>query len=227
MNYLELTRLLEGENIEDGGSFEEDDKLEEHVQEFREVYKAFSEVESRFGMTESYREFAKACPMVKKILGRSNEEEFYAEKSGMFIEGAPSKLVYLLKKASDMFDTPNRALSNIEVKALLPFLRKGALREGLCVKDVFENVVGRSVKLIKSSQLAVQNGTIYELYVPTNDSVCVLPLDFSLFLGSNDDLKLVEYRPSQGVGIRGVAYRTMLKDKLGIIEDDFDLRGIK
>lgn len=224
MKITELNMMMEGVGLPKGKELARVPNLADRVHEFSEVLLAFEDVRTRFGLTESVKEFADSSPVLKTFFKREVlEEVFYATKTGYFFEGVPSRLTYLLKKALQSYDTPNKALASINGSRLLPYLKQGVLPEGVTVRTVINNICGYDVRLLTEAKLAVQNMNTIEVYVPGVDMVLVLPKEYEGVVGSWSDLETVCYEKGRGVLIRGQLFRTMY-GRLGITEDDFDLR---
>lgn len=224
MRVTELNAMIEGIGLPKGKELVKISDLTNRLREFSEFLLAFEDVKARFGLTESVKEFTDACPVVKAFFKREVlEEVFYATKAGYFFEGVPSRLTYLLKKALQSYDTPNKALASINGSRLLPYLKQGILPEGVTVRTVINNICGYDVRLLTEAKLAVQNMNTIEVYVPDVDMVLVLPKEYEGVVGCRSDLETVCYEKDRGVLIRGQLFRTMY-GKLGITRDDFDLR---
>jgi len=224
MRITEINTMVEGIGLPRGKELVKVPDLAGKLREFSEFLLAFEDVQARFQLTESVKEFTDACPIVKAFFKREVlEEVFYATKAGYFFEGVPSRLTYLLKKALQSYDTPNKALASINGSRLIPYLKQGILPEGVTVKTVVNNICGYDVRLLTEAKLAVQNMNTIEVYVPNVDMVLVLPKEYENAVGSRSDLETVYYEKGRGVLIRGQLFRTMY-GKLGITRTDFDLR---
>lgn len=226
MYIIELNNRIRGNELEEGSVLEKIVGLEGYLMEFLEIFKAFDGVKARYQATESAVEFLKACPVVTKFYGKKviAEEVFYAMKVGYFYPGVPSKLTYFVKKALQKYDTPNKAISKVARNLWAPYLKRGVLPDGVTVKTVIDNICGYETRLLLDSDRAVVNGNAIEVYVPDVDEVLVLPKEYGTDVRGREDLLTVQYDKEKGVKIQGHLFRTM-HGKVGVVMDDFDLRG--
>lgn len=224
MQIIKVNNMLEGRELPDVKARRPVENLEDKLTEFKEILSAFDSIAARFRSTESSSEFLSACPIITTFLGKKDvvEEVFYAMKNGYIYQGVPAKLTYLVKKALQLYDTPNKAISMISQSSLLPYLRKETLPMGITVKAVIDNICGYETKLLLDSVRAVTNQSCIEVYVPNVDTVLVLPMEYTSVIQSREDLETVAMTP-EGVTIRGHLFRTMF-GKTGITKSDFDLR---
>lgn len=225
MYVIELNDKIRGNNLEEAKALYAVGKLEDYLNDFAEVLRAFEGIRARFGATEVASEFLSACPMVVTFMGKKAiaEEVFYAMKTGYFYPGVPAKLTYFIKKALQMYDTPNLAVSKVARNLWTPYLKKGLLPDGVTIKTVIDNICGYETRLLLDSDRAVVNGSAIEVYVPDVDEVLVLPKEYAEDVRGRDDLQTVMYDKAEGVKIRGHLFRTM-HGKIGVTLDDFDLR---
>jgi hypothetical protein len=179
-----------------------------------------------YNNTDDANSFFTVYPSVKQIIGTKKCVEcFYACKLGYYIEGVPSKLVYIVNK---IFKENDKRFVNKSLNTALPLLKpyvncqfKGT-NDDYTVKDIIENACGHSVKLLTPAELKVQVGTDWEVFIPNVERVALLSDE----LGSQfsyQDCERLEFKKDLGIVLGNIPIRT-LNNKLGVVKDDFDLR---
>lgn len=198
---------------------------DEKILEFKRLLKISSRIEAVYEETEDSNSFFSMYPDIKKILGASVcVELFYAAKTGFYYKGVPAKLVYILHKiATDKhYQSVNIAL-NSAVKYLQLYCKskwdyKG---EDVGMKQVIDNIFGKSVTLLTESVPKTDANGVCEIWVPNVERVALLPSNIFEKL-SYQDCERIEYTPD-GLTLNGMLLRAF-NDRLGITKDDFDLR---
>ena len=228
MNFLELNKVISG-NYEGRPESKRGpiSVTKEEVQEFLSIFYTDDFIKSVFDATENYQQFYDALPWFKKVFEPSKAKElFYAAKCEMIYEGVPPTVIFLIKKALLQFEYKyiNVALNRLERKMLEPYMKYGVLSDGVTYKDVIENIMGKSVKLITESSLCVDVDGISELYVPNIDAVALVPTDMLKDISSLEDYRSVSYDKEIGLTVKGQPIRTM-GGRVGITKNDLDLRS--
>ena len=133
MNLLELNKIFEGKYIEKREKEEKQIQVtEENVIKFRELLMINDSFTEGLNRTESAVEYFKTYELLDKVVSDDLKEElFYIAKTGFFFEGIPSKVVYLLQRAIKKYNTPNNAISSIDIRVLNKYLKKGYLPESV------------------------------------------------------------------------------------------------
>lgn len=171
--------------------------------------------------------FYKMYPDIREVIGKTFASDvFYAYKVGYVYKGVPNKLCYILKLAKESdagLDAPNLGLSKAS-KLLRKYIGQVYSCNGveLTVKDIVDNVYGKSVRLLTDGTRKVRNGSFWEVYVPGIDRVLLLPSDIADSI-TFDDCCSLQWDPNVGVVSNGTALR-FFNHRVGITTDDFDLR---
>lgn len=200
---------------------------QEEVKEFINIFSVNDYIRDVFNQTENYIQFYDIFPWFKKVFPAVKAKElFYAAKCEMIYEGVPPTVVFLLKRALANFEYTyvNLAISRIERKMLSPYMKVGALSGDITFKDVIENIIGKSCKLITDASPCIDVNGVSELYVTNIDAVALVPTDMLGGITSLEDFQSVEYDKAVGLKLKGQLIRTM-NGKVGITKNDLDLRG--
>lgn len=191
---------------------------------FKFIFSIHDSFEALLRECDSHKVFYNKCDFISRMVpDEAKEEVFYTMKLGYFVEGIPSKLIYLVKKAKETYDTPNVAINYINKTELRKYLYEGALKNGLTVLDVFNNIYGYPVQLLTNICLKAKNGNAYEFFIKDKEEVCVVPEDIANAIPSMSDVGSLNYVKDVGVCVGDIPIR-ILADKCGIIFNEFDLR---
>lgn len=199
---------------------------EEDVMEFHNIIRINDTIKSFYESTNSSTAFFNAFPDIKKVLGNVKaHEDFYAHKLGHSFVGVPNKIVFVLYslfKETD-FKFPNLVVWKAS-KELSPFLDKVYVSDAgkFTIKDIIDNVYGKSAKIISDSQVKAFNDGTYEVFIEDADRIALFPKDIGDQL-SEDDCKKIVYDSKLGLCINELPIRRF-NGRLGITFDDFDLR---
>ena len=225
MNLLELNSIVAGKYTEGVGKNKTTRCItEEEFEDFRAMLSVNPANRDFLNRTETASEFYEHVELADKYIDKEiKEDAFYAAKLGFFYAGVPSKLVYILRKAIRKYQSPNLALSAIDVRTISKYLKEGALPEGITIKNVIESILGRQCELLTSYRRKVKFKDWYEVYVPDVDRVLLLPEDLAKHIESLEDLENINYRKDVGVCVYDIPIRTM-GNKVGVTVDEFDLR---
>lgn len=200
----------------------------EVIAEFVECININNLILSDFENTNNYNSFFMNYRNILEIVGKEYASEcFYAVKLGSDFQGVPNKLAYFIDCALRRNDSlyVNSAYEMIYhiIKPYEDKLFKSEHGE-FTVKDVTENILGHSVKLLTDTELKVPAGKFHEVWVPDIKRVAIIPSDIGDSL-SDDDLENLTYNPSIGICLRDIPIRTM-RGRLGVTRSDFDLREV-
>lgn len=192
---------------------------------FRRLVESSKTATNMFNSLEDANAFFAIFPDLRKILGTGVcVEVFYACKLKYAYDGVPARLVYILNKAFTHGSQVHvNATLNTVTALLKPYVNDVYTVNGetATVKDIIENVLGRSVKLLTSSVRKVKATDCFEVYVPNVERVALLPPDIANMLPVAECEK-IRFDREKGLVIDNVIIRT-LNNRLGITRDDFDL----
>ena len=229
MNLLQLNNILEG-NYEaevpmDGDSHKRITEADfNHFRELLVIDDAFTQ---GLQYTNSYKEYFDAYELLNKVVNPDLKEDlFYSAKLGFFYQGVPSRLTYLLHLALRKYHVPNYAINAIDIRYLARFLKRDELVGEVTIKQVIENLLGKSYLSLSKHRRCVKYGDIFEIYVENMDRVLILPEELEEITKSQEDLLSVEFVGNLGVCIRGIPIRTFA-GKIGFTRNEYDLRGCK
>lgn len=229
MKLLELLDLCDGKfkNVEETKQSKSKKRLctLDEFNTFKE-WLAFNEI-YLYGLkdTEESDEFYAAYEFLRELTpDEIKEDVFYATKVGYILEGVPSKLVFILKKALSKYKTPNVALSAIDRRLLSKYLTKDSLPAGITIRLIMEDILGCTITLLSEYKKSIRYRDVFEVYVENTDRVLVIPESMGDYVQTQQDLENVSYVKDLGVCLYDKPMRT-LGGKLGVVTDEYDLRG--
>jgi len=203
---------------------------EEEFNIYRLFIKSSPTAEAMLRSTEDSTSFYRACKQLSRFIpDEIKEDVFYTYLLGYQMNGIPSRLVYILKKAYEKFDTPNVAISMISKDLLVEFLVEGALPEEYSIVDVAANVWSGDVQVMSPYRKRAVFKNLVELYVEKTingdlfDTVVVLPTDISDQINESE-IATVVYNPKTGLELNGNLLRRY-NGRVGITTSDIDLRN--
>lgn len=222
MNYLEVSNnILYGKKILVKSALDESS-----IDTLRNIISISPGIQSAFNLTDDADSFMKMYPDIRRVISTSKLiEAFYALKLGYYLEGVPSKLVYVIENAVKTFGKDN---INYTLSSITPFLNIYATSKFECdnntytLKGVVENIVGSSVSLLSYASPKVKSNGCYEVYVKDINQVVLLPNDIGEEIPMVDVDKIV-YNKEVGLTINDVPLRCF-GDRVGITKSEFDLR---
>ena len=225
MDLLQLNSIFEGKYTEE---LKKTDKTKtitiDDFNRFRELLSINEAFQNGLRFTESSSEYFEAYDLLNKVIPDEIKEDlFFTAKLGYFFDGIPSKVVYILQKAIRSYNTPNNAISSLDVRSLGKFLKKGSLPDGVTLKEIMENLIGSKFSLLTKYRKSVQFKESVEIYVPNTDRVLILPKEVAALVQSEEDLDSIEYVKNVGVCVHGIPIRT-LGGKVGLTLNEYDLR---
>lgn len=236
LRYIDLAKFLEKKKYiqrKEGVSYYGDKKRVVAEAEFKKYYLIINSSPTPGAVLRSAEEsslFYKACPQLAKFIPEEvREDVFYTYLLGYQMNGIPSRLVYILKKAYTKFDTPNVAISMISRNLLEEFLVEGALPKEYSISDVAANVWSGDVKIMSPYRKRAVFKNLVEMYVERTsegelfDTVVVLPTRISELIEESEIAKVV-YTPKKGLELNGNLLRKY-NGSVGITVSDVDLRN--
>lgn len=198
----------------------DEEKVQKAYETLKEVLPAVPRIKQVFDSCESAADFFKAFPTFKTI-GQNDEEAFYRLKLGSKIDGVPSRIVFILKKAIKESGTefPNLTLQSV-YKLLVQYDDYFFVNNGINITliNIVEFVFGKPIKLTTARRLRVDN----EVYVEDANRIAIIPDDI-LEIVKGD----ITFDPNRGLlgEVDGkLTELRILSDRIGVTFDDFDLR---
>lgn len=162
---------------------------------------------------EYFKFLAKQVSLQTKDL---ETEFFYGIKAGHVSKSVPAKTLFYIKKAMDIYDTPNKVIQSLGGT----FINNHATEPLYTILKYFFDF---DISLLTEEVRMVINKGYVELYVPDIDAVCVGPLKLRDLINSQD-LYNVNYNKELGVCLSDkVSLRSMLY-QIPLVFDDLDLR---
>ena len=226
MNLLEVNKIVEGRYDDDTATgtpavaITQDDLYNFNL--LLDIDRKYRE--EGLYLTNSHTEFYNAFELFDAVVEDELKEElFYAAKLGFFIKGVPSRLVYLLQLAIRKYTYPNYALAAIDRRVLAKYLKRGVLADGITIKDVIENLLGKSYQPLTEYTRAACYDDVAEVFVENTDRVMLVRKEFFEYFSNREDAKTVTYVKDEGVKVQDKLVRT-LGNQLGITADEYDLR---
>lgn len=226
MTLFELTKVIGGKYPKDITPLRYVSIEQQELNEFFDMLNINEIYKRGLESTERPGEFYNAFALFDEVIVKDKKEElFYAAKLGYFYSGVPSKLVFILKKAVDMTGSPNLAIEALNTPSTVEYLCRSSVECDVTVYQIMCNLFGKSFKLLTSARRRAKFNDWWEYYIPDKDRVCLVPDDIAQGLSSREDLSNLSYDSKKGVCVYEQPLRLM-KGHLGVIKNDFDLRGI-
>ena len=224
MDLLELNSIFEGKYTGDKVVPKHRTVTEEEFNEFKGLLGVSELYVAALQNTEISSEFYDTCELLKRVISPEIQEDvFYAAKLGFYFEGVPTKLTYLLSKALKQYKYPNLAISAINRNSFGNYLKEGSLPEGVTVKRIISNLVGRPVTLLTKVNRKAETKLCCEMYVNNTDRVILLPRDISDQISTLEDMENIQYVEGVGVCLGDIPLRTF-GGRTGLTKSDYDLR---
>lgn len=194
---------------------------DEMRQTWKEVLSAIPHIKQRFELYDEDKDFFGEFPDFEKS-GIKSQELFYQNKLGYYIEGIPSKVVYILQKAMKEVgtDNPNTALYSV-YGILFPFAYNKYQHkdEELNLLDVvfatFKNKFEPLTNRRKSSG--------DEFYLYDENLIAILPKDIQEQVKGKD----IKFDKKLGLYIEDGEQKSLLRlmnGRIGVTRSDLDLR---
>lgn len=224
MSVIEMNTLL----VSKKGLKETEVRLlpQEVLTEFVECVNINDTIQSDFEVTNNHNSFFANYNNILKIVGKEYASDcFYAVKLGSYFKGVPNKVAYFLEQALQAYENTfvNSAFGCV-YSILKPYEDKLFCSEAgqFTIKDIAENIIGRAVDLITIDIPKVKAGNFYEIWVPTEKRVAIVPEDIGNTL-SYENIEQLTFSTDKGICIGDTPIRT-LNGRFGITSHDFDLR---
>lgn len=194
---------------------------DEMRQTWREVLSAIPTVRQRFELYDEDKDFFGEFPDFEKS-GIKSQELFYQNKLGYFIEGVPSKIVYILQKAIKELgsDEPNTTLYSV-YGILLPFAYDKYNHKGteMNLLDIVYAVFKHKFEPLTNRRKSSGD----EYYVYDSNLIAILPKDIQESVKGYE----IKFDKKVGLYIEVDGERTLLRTmnkRIGVTRNDLDLR---
>lgn len=194
---------------------------EEMRKAWKEVLSAIPHVKQRFELYDEDKDFFGEFPDFDKS-GIKSQELFYQNKLGYYIDGVPSKVVYILQKAVREVgtDTPNTALYSV-YGILLPFAYNKYAHgsDELNLLDITFSIFKHKFEPLTSRRRSYND----EFYVYDDNLIAILPKNIQEQVKGKDikfDKKLGLYVEEDG----NKSLLRLMNGRIGVTRNDLDLR---
>ena len=175
---IDMAPYIKGEKFIEGvKSYEEINK--DYFKVFIDKLEQYEIAKTIFEKVEYYKDFYKYCPDFAIWIPKQQEEIFYAAKCGFILEGAPSHLVYTVKKALEEYPSPNMVPIRLGTTVLNSCFKKGYFKDKITLYDVICNVFGESYQVFDSEHYTCNCSKHTEVYIESEDMVALLPTAFA------------------------------------------------
>lgn len=197
-----------------------------------ELYKTFSKAvattqlgDVNFDAMENYKDFFNCEVEIKKLIPtrQFQQEVFYALKNGIIVQGVPSYCIYMVKKALDMYHSPNLVVKQLPLDLLKNCFTQGYFGDDYTLRDVICNLSGLPYEPLSMSKRKVAYQDFTELYVEETDMVAILPN--ALAVGLNEDSIQYLHVTPDGLVIKDILLRTR-GSYTGAVNSIYDLRKL-
>lgn len=220
LQYIDFTKNISYKRDREKYKEPNEEKVVEAFETLKELLPAMPLLKKTFDSCESATDFFKAYPTFKEI-GQNSEEAFYRLKLGMKVDGVPSRIIFILRKAIKENGTefPNLALQSV-YKLLSQYDDYTFMNDGreITLIDIVEYAFGKPVRLTTARRLRVDN----EVFISDANRIAIIPDDI-LEIVKGD----ITYEPNRGLlgEVDGQLIELrILSDRIGVTLDDFDLR---
>ena len=220
LQYIDFTKNISYKRDREIYKEPEEEKVVEAFETLKELLPAMPLLKKTFDSCESASDFYKVFPTFKE-LGLSSEEAFYRLKLGMKVNGVPSRIIFILRKAIKEYGTefPNLTLQSV-YKLLAQYDDYIFMNDGheITLINIVEYVFGKPIKLTTARRLRVDN----EVFVVDANRIAIIPDDILEQVKGD-----ITFEPSRGLlgEVDGELLELrILSDRIGVTLDDFDLR---
>ena len=194
---------------------------DEERQEWKEVLSAIPHIRQRFELYDEDKDFFGEFPDFGKA-GLKSSELFYQSKLGYYIEGVPSKVVYILHKALKALgtDTPNTTLYSV-YGILLPFAYDKYKHKDkeLNLLDIVYTVFKHKFEPLTNKRKSYGD----EFYLYDDNLIAILPKDIQEQVKGKD----IKFDKKLGLYIEDGDSKSLLRlmnGRIGVTRNDLDLR---
>lgn len=188
---------------------------------WKEILSAIPHIKQRFELHDDDKDFFGEFPDFEKS-GVKSQELFYQNKLGYYIDGVPSKVVYILQKAVKQIgtDNPNTALFSV-YGILLPFAYNKYEHKGeeLNLLDIVYAVFKHKFDPLTSRKKSSGD----EFYVYDENLIAILPKDIQEQVKGKD----IKFDKKLGLYIEDGDNKSLLRlmnGRIGVTRSDLDLR---
>lgn len=194
---------------------------DEMQQTWKEVLSAIPHIKQRFELYDEDKDFFGEFPDFENS-GIKSQELFYRNKLGYYIDGIPSKVVYILQKAIKELGTenPNTTLYSV-YGILLPFAYNKYEHKGeqLDLLDIVYAVFKHKFEPLTNRRKSCND----EFYVYDENLIAILPKDIQEQVKGKD----IKFDKKLGLYIEDGESKSLLRlmnGRIGVTMSDFDLR---
>lgn len=194
---------------------------DEMRQTWKEVLSAIPHIKQRFELYDEDKDFFGEFPDFEKS-GIKSQELFYQNKLGYYIEGIPSKVVYILQKAMKEVgtDNPNTALYSV-YGILFPFAYNKYQHkdEELNLLDVVFATFKHKFEPLTNRRKSSGD----EFYLYDENLIAILPKDIQEQVKGKD----IKFDKKLGLYIEDGEQKSLLRlmnGRIGVTRSDLDLR---
>ena len=173
---------------------------------------------------QSHLDFYKIFSDLRNIIPPAKKEEFFYElKNGFKAEGVPAKFIYYMKYLYSIYNSANIAVRVLSEKDMETFFSENYFGKDITARDVIKEFVDKDYEPVHSGNLRVNHGSYYEVYLPKEDMVALLPTRLAESLSDNDLLNIEEGDNGLEVGEELLRARA---GYYGAINSVYDLREL-
>ncbi len=188
---------------------------------WKQVLSAIPHIRQRFELYDEDKDFFGEFPDFEKS-GIKSQELFYQSKLGYYIEGIPSKVVYILQKAIKELgsDTPNTTLYSV-YGILLPFAYNKYQHKDkeLNLLDIVFAIFKHKFEPLTSRRKSYGD----EFYVYDDNLIAILPEDIQEKVKGKE----IKFDKKLGLYIEEGDSKSLLRlmnGRIGVTKNDLDLR---
>lgn len=188
---------------------------------WKEVLSAIPHVKQRFELYDEDKDFFGEFPDFQHS-GVKSQELFYQNKLGYYIEGVPSKVIYILQKAIKELgsDCPNTTLYSV-YGILFPFAYNKYSHKGedLNLLDIVFAVFKHKFEPLTNRRKSSGD----EFYVYDENLIAILPKDIQEQVKGKD----IKFDKKLGLYIEDGGNKSLLRlmnGRIGVTRNDLDLR---
>lgn len=217
----EMAPYIQGKKFE-GAAKREPDK--NAVDQFAKRVGESITAKSNLDLIENWNDFYSIEPDFKNwIKADQRAEAFYAAKNEAFAYAVPSMCIYMLKKAYNVYKSPNLIFKMLPQPMFEKFIAEGYLGGGLSLQDVVCSFCNPNYQPLSTERLKCRCGEFTEIYVQETDMVALVPNR----VADNLDDKAIDnitVTPA-GLSTGGMLLR-MMGGSRGVINSTYDLRNL-
>lgn len=173
---------------------------------------------------QSHLDFYKIFLDLKNVIPPSKKEEFFYEmKNGFRAQGVPARFIWYMKHLYSIYNSANIAVMMLSDKDCEVFFSENYFKDGITARDVIKEFIDKDYEPLHNGNLRVNHGSYYEVYLPKEDMVALLPTKLANSLSDNDLLNIDQ--GENGLEIEGELLRSRT-GYYGAINSVYDLREL-